>query len=533
MNNYEFWIDALARKVNENFPKEKIIHLSCGLSIRGPQHIGRIRGELCIPNGVKKVLEEKFGRKAIHYIVLYDMDPLKEKAAKLGFKDPEKQKKYAGVSLFNIEDPFGCHENWQEHFWEDFGNYLKDFGFDVEIVKTSEFYRMKETKELIKWILENREKVIEVVNKFRGRNPWPPNFIPINPICEECLTITDTEATGFDLDNYTVDYKCLRCGHKGTTSLENAKLNWRLEWPALWKILHIEFEPYGKDHAAAGGSRETCGYFSEVLFNYKPPLGEWNEWVSLKLHGKFLGEMTASGFIGITPKEWLEIAEPEILKYLYISTRPHTAITIDLDNLPVYYERYDEAERIYFGIEKIEDQRKLFNTKRAYELAQVKGIGKYIQKLPFTLACTLAQVFNVREEKGMKKALEILKKKGFSKEALEYARRRLIRALNWIEKYAPERFKLKVLEDVSKVRDSISKTQRKCLKRLSKVIKEMKKEDDFWTGIRKICEEEEIELKELFKAIYLVLIGKEEGPRFINLIESLGKEFIARRFEEI
>ncbi len=532
----KFWLDKLAEQVNEKFPDEEVLHLNCGLSIRGPQHIGRIRGELCIPSSIKRILEEKFGRKAIHYIVLYDLDPIKDKALKIAFKDKEKQKKYSGVSLINLEDPFGCHKNWVEHFWADFGNYLDDFGFDVEIVKTSEFYKMRGTKELIKWILQNRKKVVEVVNKFRKRNPWPEDHIPINPICENCLSINHTVAKSFDLEKYTISYKCQKCGFEGETSLENAKLNWRLEWPALWKVLHIEFEPCGKDHASAGGSRETCSYFAKEIFGFEAPLWEWFGWVSLRMRGKDLGEMTASGFVGITPKEWLQIADAEILRFLFIFTRPHTSINLDLDNLPVYYNHYYKAQDVFLGRREERNERERNNLIRAFELTQI-GKPKILPEIPYDFAALIAQVVDVN--KNFDRAVEILKRTNhlpekISEEERELVKNLLIRSLNWVKLYAPERVKLKISEEVNEeIKRKLSEKQKNALKKFAKILDEKKSDEELIEEINKIIEGEGIERSEFFKAIYLVILGKEFGPRLIPLVRVIGMDKVAKIISSI
>lgn len=533
---YKFWLDKLARQLIKKFPKEKVFHLNCGLSVRGPQHVGRMRGELCIPDCIKRILKEKYKREAIHYITLYDMDGLKAKGAKNGFpNDPEKQRKYTGVSLFNIPDPYGCHKNWFEHFWEDFGNYLNQFGFEVKIVRTSEFYKTEGAKKIVKWILENREKVIETVNRFRLKNPWPEDFIPINPICNNCLSINDTKATSFDLKKWVVDYECKKCGNRGRTSLENAKLQWRLEWVSLWKVLHIEFEPYGKDHAVAGGSRETCNIFSTELLKYQPPLGEWNDWVSLKMHGKRLGEMTASGFIGITPKQWLEVAEPEVLRYLYISTKPHAPITIDMDRIFVYHDKFDRAERIYFGVEKT-DERELHNIRRSFELAQVREIpSKPLFQLKYDFAAQLVQI--LPEKNRVRKAIEILTKigqlKGRPKKS-EIARisKRLELSKNWVEKYAPEKYKFKIVEKIAKKEmKKLSEKQKKALINLGKFLEKTRTDKAIWDKIREIADELHMKPEKIFEAAYLVLLGKNYGPRLVPLIQSLDKEFVVSRFK--
>ncbi len=532
---YEFWIDEIARKIVEKYPKEKTIHLNGGLSIRGPQHIGRFRTEILIQASVKKIIEEKYKRKVIQYLTLYDMDGQKIKGIKNGFpNDKEKQEKYVGVSLFNIPDPFGCCKNWQEHFWKDFGGHFKDFGLDIKIVKTSEFYKMPETKKIVKWMLENREKVVKLVNKFRSRNPWPEDYIPINPICEKCLSINDTEATGFDLDKYTVDYVCNKCGHKGTTSLENAKLNWRLEWIAIWKVLDIEFEPYGKDHAAAGGSRETCGIFSKELLNREPPYGIWCEWVSLKMKGKNLGQMTASGFVGITPKQWLEIADPEILKYLYIGTRPHTAMTIDLDKIPNYYDDYYKAEKVYFGKEKLSTEREEHNIKRAFELSQVASIKKPKIQLNYEFLSQITQI--IKGENKTERAIKLLKKlKILDHDPDKYEKERIEKFLNytnnWIKEYGSDNFRIEFLETVlGNIISQLSKEQKEALKKFAEYIKEERTDEELVKEMKKITQEINLKPEKFFKAAYLVLFGKPHGPRLVPLIQSLDRDFVVKRF---
>jgi len=531
----EFWLDAIGKKIVNKFDNEKVLHLNCGLSIRGPQHIGRLRGELCIPSSVQRVLKENHGKKAIHYITLYDMDGMKAKGAKKGFPDdPKAQKQWTGVSLFNIPDPHGCHKNWQEHYWADFGDYLDQFGFDVEIVKTSDFYKMPATKEIVKWVLENREKVIEAINRFRARHPWPEDHIPINVICEGCLTIMEAKTVGFDLEKYTVDYDCGRCGKKGTTSLENAKLNWRLEWAALWKVLHVEFEPYGKDHAAAGSSRETCGVISKELFEYDPPIGEWNEWVSFKTGGEDMGEMTASGFVGITPKQWLEVAEPEVLKYLYIGTRPHTAITIDMDNLFVLFNDYDRAERIYLGEEET-DERETQNIKRAFELSQVEKkntVSKAQFKLDYVLAARIVQT--LPEKAKMEKAINFLKKSGHltrkpTKSEQEMIERRLEMAGNWVEKYAPAEYRLK---ENGEEKIQLSEKEKVVL---AELIKAIDKEEDGEALQQKIFDVSEaggMKTIELFRLVYQILFSSNRGPRLGPYIIDAGKAEIIKKLQD-
>ena len=104
----------------------------------------------------------------------------------------------------------------------------------------------------IRIALQKAAEIRMIFNKFR-EHPLKDNWLPYNPICSECGRVNTTYAHGFDGD--IVNYSC-KCGHKGQMDIKSGegKLTWRVEWAARWKIFGITCEPFGKDHAASGGS---------------------------------------------------------------------------------------------------------------------------------------------------------------------------------------------------------------------------------------------------------------------------------------
>jgi len=516
------WADKAARGLEKG---KQPIHLSSGLSMRGLQHIGRLRGELIVDDVIKKILEKK-KIKSIHYLIQYDHDPQKEKALKIILKDPKLVKKYTGMRLNDIPCPKKCCSSWNEHFWKDFGNYLKDFGLKPKLIKTSEIYKKKEFKEIIKKCLTGKEKLRLLVNKYRKRNPYPEGWIPYNPFCKKCKKITDAEPISFDLKKFTIKYKC-KCGHEGESSLTQGKLNWRVEWSALWKVLHIEFEPYGKDHAAAGGSRESCSYIAKEFFGIDPPKGFPYEWVALA-KGEEVGEMTASGFVGISPKEWLEIGEPEVLRYWFIRSKPMKRLVLDLTNIHVLFDEYDEGELVYFGEKKIENETDREHIKRSYELSQIK-MPKRSLVIPYDFATMVSQLMDLESAIKLFRTTGHIKGK-IGKEDKKRIEKRLNSAKNWIEKYAPE-FKIKLIEkpDISKLNEK----QKISLKELSKGLKKKLTEKELYTKFFEIARNNELEPKIFFRGAYLVLLGKPFGPRLAPLILSLGRERVRKIFEKI
>ena len=89
----------------------------------------------------------------------------------------------------------------------------------------------------------------------------------------------------------------------------NGKLTWRVEWAARWKIFKTTCEPFGKDHAASGGSYDVSSVISEKIFDYPAPYPVPYEWITLD------GEaMSKSHGVFFAPEEWLKVGPAESLR---------------------------------------------------------------------------------------------------------------------------------------------------------------------------------------------------------------------------
>ncbi len=539
------WVDKLANDLIEWWGdelKEPII-LNGGLSVSGLQHVGRLRGEITLNSALLRVLEEK-GYRAIQYLTLYTQDEWKGKEAQLSiFRDREEAKRYIGWRLIDVPDPFDCHANWVEHFWEDFGGYLDKFAEDVKVVTTTELYEGK-LKEYVKKAVQVKEDVRRIINKYRGRKPFPEGWIPFQARCPNCGKIGKGEILDVDLENYVVRYKCNSCGYEGTVSMENGKLNWRIEWAAIWSALSVSFEPYGKDHATPGGSRDSAAELSIEIFDRKPPYGTPYEWVGEISKSGERSVMGSSDFSGFTPREWYEVAEPEIIRYIYLYNEPMKQIFLGLHLIPQYYNMFDEAEEIYFnkdaGANLSEDQ--IEHIKRSYELAILHGIPERKPvRVPFDHLALVVQT--VREENLVENSIKRLKSTLLRNVELEdfdikLLGERIIRAKRWVELYAPETLKFKLITDdeAMKIREQITSTLGEYINYLeelhdrfsklavweSEAIKEEMKRVTSKIGSKKA-------VKRFFAALYMMFLGKQYGPRVAPMLASLNKDFVLKR----
>ena len=540
----QHWIDKLTSNLIENWPGVESFNCNCGISVSGQQHVGRLRGEIILTNAVVTELKDR-GYEATHNLILYTLDPWKGRESQLNeFSDTKKAKEYINWRLIDVPSPTKPDTSWVDDYWLDFEIPLPKFGRGVQIIRTHELYQEERMKKVVIELINKKDQIREILNKFRKENPFPEDWIPINPFCEQCNRIGTTKALEVNLETYQVHYFCNECKHEGWSDISKGKLTWRLEWLAIWYVLNIHFEPYGKDHATPGGSRDSCLEIIETVLNHKGPYGFWNEWVGYSEGRTDYGDMTSSGFIGFTPTKWLEFAEPEILKYIYLKRPPRRRIILGFDKIPNYISEYDRAQRIYFGKEKFEDPNELHTIKRSYEIVFYNNVPEYRGfQLDYQHAIILSQLIP-SDQQGISQAIqklistEILKEKP-SKEITEHIQTRLIQGRNWINsKYAPDHLKIRLLEEpISKdILEQFDIKIRNLVNDLTKTLEKTK-----WTqeGIKKemmsLKEKAGLSRKEMnqfFQILYQIFLENSRGPRFAPFIATLDKDWVIKKLQD-
>ncbi len=448
---YQHWIDALVHEIIEYWGvNASTIDCSCGLSVSGLQHVGRLRGEITLTNTVMHQLRQK-GYKSQHNIVRYTSDEWKGKEGQLAqFPNPDKAKEYVGRRLIDVPDPQGELESWVDRYWLDFGDYLDYFSRDTKLVSTNEIYTWSKMHELVRFTIKHREQARKIVNKYRVRNPFPKGWYPINVVCEQCHRISTTTVMEVNLETYTASYRCDRCGHNGTTSIFNGKLSWRFEWAALWKVLGVGFEPFGKDHATPGGSRDSAKEIAETFYKFKPPVPYANEWVGLIEDGVDKGDMGSSNFNGFTPKTWISVAPGEALRYIYLKNKSMKRLTLGLEYIPTYIGQYERAERVYYKIDMPRaSPQEIADICRSYELANLDPLPDTPPiQVPYLHAVLLTQIIPADSLPGA--AIDKLASSGIipssqTNDQQTYIITRLERAKTWVNHYAPETYRITTL----------------------------------------------------------------------------------------
>jgi lysyl-tRNA synthetase class 1 len=318
--------------------------------------------------------------------------------------------------------------------------------------------------------------------------------------------------------------------------LELGKLNWRLEWPAIWKVLAVDVEPFGKDHAAPGGSRDSCKDVAQNVMHFAPPFGIPYEWVGYGEKGVDKGDMGSSDAIGFGPATWAAVGDPEVLRYRYLSAPPSRRILLDLTKADAYHDEFDVGEQAFFGGGKAEEEQL---HRRTYELAATRtpaGTAPFL--LSYRHAAYLSQISpdegrvdwvvrRLRDTRVLQRDL--------SQDERDRIEGRMAEARAWVERYAPEN-KVVLLERLTDaVRAQLTKEDREAL-----LIFAVKAEASNWQeeAIKEAMvaltkgEKLPVLTSRFFRDLYLVLLGTEKGPRAAPFLAVLDKRFVLERLRE-
>ncbi|MFB6208029.1 MAG: lysine--tRNA ligase, partial [Candidatus Nanohaloarchaea archaeon] len=235
-----FWSDQLAFGVTRKFPEEDEYVCASGISPSGIVHAGNFR-EIITTDFVVKSLKHR-GENAKFIYSWDDYDRFRKVPANV----PDEWEQYIGLPLSKVPDPEGCHDSYAEHFESKLEEELEDLHMDIEFIRQTEMFERSEYADLIKKAMNNREKVKEILDKYR-KEPLEEPYYPLRVYCKECGK-DFTEVRDYD-GEYTVEYHCEECGDDYEVNFrkeDTVKPPWRVDWPMRWEYEGVDFEPAGK-----------------------------------------------------------------------------------------------------------------------------------------------------------------------------------------------------------------------------------------------------------------------------------------------
>lgn len=490
----------------------------------GRVHIGSMRG-VAIHGVVADVLRER-GVEAEFKYEINDFDPMDGIPAEL---DQAEWEKYLGMPLNKVPSPDGKAANFAEYFAEDFMGVIAYAGFTPTYYRASELYTSGRMNEVIKMAIERAADIRRIYQEVSGSKK-NEDWLPISMVCEQCGKIGTTQ--GYAFDGEKVSYRCLNgpggakgCEYEGAASPFNgrAKLPWKVEWPAKWKVVGVTIEGAGKDHSTKGGSRDVGEHISREVFGYEPPYNVPYEFF-LDSEGK---KMSSSKGRGASSREIADNFPPVIFRLALIGKDPNQQFIIDPvgETLALLYDWHDRiAEKFWDGVG--DDDARLFsliyqgNPPPRHYLPRFSTVA-FVAQMPHLDPVREFQVMNLGSLDAWGQAA--------LKQRLEYAQK-------WLAAYAPEKYKFLLQKDgVPEAATNLSEKQKEALQRVIAYVEGREKLEGpaLHEHLHEIKNETGIAPKELFTAIYLSFLGRDSGPQAGWFLATLDRSFILQRLKEV
>lgn len=523
-----FWADRIAGEVGERF-KDRLARgeslvVRDEKTVSGRVHVGSMRG-VAIHGVVSDAMREAGSKNEFKY-EFNDFDPMDDIPTYL---PREEYEKYLGMSLREVPSPDPSAKSFAEFYANDFKVVIEDTGFTPEFYWASDLYLSGRMDEVIREALGGAEVIRRIYKEVSG-SKREDSWLPINVICPKCRKMTTTRADSFDGEE--VHFVCKEnaveytkgCGFEGNISPfgGNAKLPWKVEWPAKWKVMNVAVEGGGKDHSTKGGSRDVANHISREVFKYEPPFDIPYEF--FLVGGK---KMSSSKGRGSSAREIADLMPPKIFRLAMLSKDYNQAFNFDPegDTIPVLFDLYDKlAEGFWAGTK--DDYARLFEY-----VHPVKGVPS------LTFLPRFSQVAFIAQMPHMDFLAEIEKLKGSAltdadrKEATE----RKEYALRWLADYAPEKFVFTLQDSLPEVAKNLNEAQKRALSQLLSYIEsvsEMPDGDALHQKLHELKESAQVSPGDLFGAIYLCFLGKTFGPKAGWFLSVLDREMVISRLKE-
>jgi len=514
------WLDKVAAELVERERRLgrdlRLIRTESGLGASGIPHVGSM-ADAVRAYGVTLALRE-LGYNSESIIFIDDMDGLR--------RIPEGMPKWLEEDLLkpvsSIPDPFGCHESFSEHAGGLLKEALEQAGIECRYMSGRKAYASGLLADQIHRILVNARRIGEVIEEFTGQVKFK-NILPYFAVCRNCGRIYTTQAFEYDQGRRVVKYRCVGvevggrfhtgCGYEGVADIQrdDGKLAWKTEFAARWAALDIRFEAYGKDIA---DSVKVNDWVARNILGFEPPMHVRYE-MFLDASGRKISKSLGNV---LTPQLWYRYGTPESLLLLLFKRATGTRI-LTLQTIPKLMDELDYLEDVYFDRIKIPNELERTKLKGLYLYSHLlKPPERPSSHIPYPLIVELA--IAAPEDRRLEFIISRLKKYGY--EIDERAERKIRLAMN----YAAD------LGSVEREPIELTEVEKSAIRVLIDRIREAGSADEIQSGIFEAARSSGLDPREFFRKLYLILLGRDRGPRLGPYIWDLGKDRAIKILEE-
>ncbi len=337
------WPFEEARRVLKRYqkgaPEKGYVLFQTGYGPSGLPHIGTF-GEVARTSMVRHAFEQISDIPTKLICFSDDMDGFRKVPTNVPMQDALKEDLH--LPLTKVRDPFGTHEGFAQHNNAMLCDFLDSFGFQYEFASATEYYTSGKFDEMLLTALDRFEKIQEIMLPTLGaeRRETYSCFLPISPKTGHVLQVPTLER---NVAKGTIVFQ-EPDGEKVEIPVTggNVKMQWKPDWAMRWAALGVDYEMSGKDLIdSVTQSSKICRALGK-----QPP-----ESLSYELFNDEQGQkISKSKGNGLSMEEWLTYAAPESLSY-FMYQKPKTAKRLYFDVIPKAVDEYHQQLRAYPGQE--------------------------------------------------------------------------------------------------------------------------------------------------------------------------------------
>ena len=415
--------------------------------------------------------------------------------------NPERLTAHLQRPLTSVPDPFGEYESFGHHNNAMLRRFLDTFGFEYDFISATEFYQSGQFDQILLRAVEKYDDIMKVMlaSLREERQKTYSIFLPIHPETGRVLYVP---MKSVDAKNGTITFDTEE-GEEMTLPVTggNVKLQWKPDFGARWAALGVDFEMYGKDH-----STNTPIYDKICRILGQPAPEHFSYELFLDENGQKISKTSGNG---VSIDEWLTYASTESLSY-FMYLKPKTAKRMHFDVIPKAVDEYHQQLRAYEGQD---DKARLNNP-----VWHIHGGDVPVSKMvvPFSMLLNLASVSGAEDKDQLWGFI-----KRYAPEASAETHADLDAAAGFAVRYYNDFVK------PAKVYRAPTDLEREALIALRDGLKAWDQglDGDALQSLVFACGRERFDpMRDWFKALYEVLLGASQGPRFGGFIALLGIE---------
>lgn len=502
------WPFEEARRVIQRLEKlkagpEKTVIFETGYGPSGLPHIGTF-GEVARTSMVRHAFEVLTEGKWKTRLICFsdDMDGMRKVPDNVPNKEMLQQ--HLNKPLTSVPDPFGRYESFAHHNNAMLRAFLDRFGFDYEFYSATDCYRSGRFDATLLKMLEMHDQVKEIILPTLGperRATYSP-FLPICPRTGRVLQVPTLERHP---EKGTIVYLDPETGEKVETPVTGGrvKCQWKADWALRWTALGVDYEMAGKDLTdSVTLSSKICRVLGGT-----PPEGFIYE-LFLDEKGQKISKSIGNG---LTIEEWLTYATPESLA-LFMYQKPKSAKRLYFDVIP---RAVDEYLQLLAAYPTQGPKEKLDNPAWHIHAGEPPAAELPIS---YGLLLNLVAASNAEDKSVLwgfirRHAPDATREKypvldQLAEHAVAYYRDFVRPTKKYRLPDETERHALEVLE-----KELANAPPTASAEDLQNIVYEVGKANGFADRLR-----------DWFRAIYEVLLGQSQGPRFGSFIELYGIE---------